>query len=365
MLVVYNWFLWLLCFLIVKRYVTSRTYPCSYLLNNKVYGVFFVIVALFSFFTFFGGDIKNDREMVEGGFRVAAYSDYFSIEKIYVFFAEYSFGILLLWKIYVYGSCILITMWTLKKMNRKDSLTLLFYTLLFLPSMGATRGVLAYSVFLLATYLIVEGNTKEKFLGYPILIGTYLLHTSMVLPILLFFVSKIKLNRFIVILLFFSVPIISVIINKAIMPYLESNPVFMASQMGFKYQQYIYNEDVEFASSFTSRVYNFVTYIYIAICLFYSVTAGWKKKLSKYSRRIVTICFFLAYIGSILSLCDFQNNDVIARRFFSMSLFLIFIAMPELILTRHISQLKTKILIIFGFLRVNWFFAMMLWNEIS
>lgn len=365
MLVIFNWVLWLLCYLIVRKYVTARTYPRSIVFDSKEYVRFFTLVLLFSLFTFFGGDIKNDKEMVEGGFKAAAYSDFFSIEKIYVIFAQYSFGFLLLWKLYVYGLCILVTMLTLNRMGRKDSHSLLFYTLMFLPSMGATRSVLAFSVFILAVYMIVEGTTKDKIVGFLLLISTYLLHSSMILPILLFFISKLRLNRVVVAVFVVSVPIISSIINNNLMPYLENNPAFMASQVGYKYEQYINNEDVTFDSSLPLRIFNYATYIFLSLCIYFSVTAGWKKKLSNFSTRIVSICFFLAYIASVIALCDFQNSDLIARRFISIDLFILFIVMPELIQSRHLSWAKSWVVIGLGFLRVNWFFAMMLWNEIS
>lgn len=365
MLVIYNWIIWLMCYFLAKKGVTSRIYPQSKSMISNKYHQFFFLVTLYSMFTFFGGDIKNDKEMVEGGYQAAAYSEFFNVEYIYVLFAKYAFSYLLLWKIYVYGLCIFITMWTLKLMKRKDSLTLLFYTLMFLPSMGATRGVLAYSVFILATYFIKEGCIKERIVGYLMLFSTYFLHSSMTIPIILFFISGVKLSRIIVLSFVISIPVISGLINGVIMPFLEESPVFMASQMGFKYQQYIYNEDVELQTSLPLRIYNNATYIFLALCLFFSLTAGWKIKLSNYVRSIVNVCFFLAYIGAVIALCEFQNNDVIARRFFTMSSFFFFIIIPELINLRHLSWMKSKLLIDFGFFRVNWFFAMMLWNEIS
>lgn len=356
----------MMCYFIVRKSYTKKIYPLSYTLPSRKYRLFLLLITLYSLFTYFGGDIKNDRELVEGGYQAAAYSDFFNVEQIYITFAKYAFGYLLLWKVYVYGLCIFITMWSLNRMDKRNSLTLLFYVLLFLPSMGATRGVLAYSVYLLACYyIIMGGNTKIRIVGFILLFCTYFLHTSMSIPILLFFVSRLRINRIIAISFIISIPLISGTINNIIMPYLESNSDFMASQMGFKYKQYVQNEDVEFQTSLPLRIYNFATYIFLSLCLYFSVTASWKNKLTIYCERIVTICFFLAYIGAVIALCDFQNNGVIARRFFTISMFLIFIVIPELINTKHLSWIKSKQLIDFGFFRVNWFFAMMLWNEIS
>ena len=365
MLVIYNWILWLLCNYQTKKGISSKIYPQSYSLSSNQYKKILLLFLLYSLFTFFGGDIHNDREMVEGGYQAAAYSDYFNVEYIYILFAQFSFGKLVIWKFYVYGTTILFTIWTLKRLNQVNSWYLLFFILLFLPIMGATRGVLAFSVYLFAAYFILEGKIINKILSIILFISTYFLHASMAIPILLFFVSKIKLNKIFVVSLLISIPFVSGIINEVIMPYLENDAMFMASQMGYKYQQYVYNEDVTFESSFMQRIFNGTTYLYTGLCLALAVCANWKIKLTKYAKRLLSVCFFLSYLAGVISLCDFQNNDVIARRFFTMVMYLLYMIIPELIHTHYLSWKQVKYLLVFGLFRVNWFFAMMLWNEVS
>ena len=187
----------------------------------------------------------------------------------------------------------------------------------------------------------------------------------MAIPIVLFFVSKIKLKKILVISLLVSIPFVSGIINEVIMPYLENDAMFMASQMGFKYQQYVYNEDVTFQTSFMQRIFNASTYLFTGLCLALSVCANWKIKLTKYATRLLSVCFFLSYLAGVISLCDFQNSDVIARRFFTMVMYLLYLIIPEIIHSQYLSWKQVKFLLVFGLFRVNWFFAMMLWNEVS
>ena len=94
---------------------------------------FFVLVFLYSLYTGFGGDNDRYREFVEGGYQNFYYLDFFSIEELYVKIAEYTQNFVL-WKIVVYGSAIILSLWSIKRLEADNLITLYAFALIPMSS---------------------------------------------------------------------------------------------------------------------------------------------------------------------------------------------------------------------------------------
>ena len=363
--VCFNWIVWNICFYLAYTGFRKDPYH-SCKVQSGIYKKLIFFMSLYALFTFFGGDIKRDKEFVEQGGYIAANLNLFnSMDDIYIIFAQYSFGQLVIWKALVYLPCIYFAIQTFKRLNRFNYSTLLFFILFFQVSIGSTRGVLGYSIYLYGLSLTVSRSNVTTLIGHIVIISTFFLHNQMLVPIMLYYLSYIPLNRKRIIVLLVSIPIIITFVNFILIPYLETDEMFRASRLGFKYQSYIENEDIEFLTSIPQKLYTTLTYIVVGLSFLWSLKAEIYKSIPIVYLRIIRICFYLIYIFLILSNIDILNIDVVAGRYFSMTTFFIFIIIPIIFENKLISKNKYNFLIKLAAFKVNLFFAWMLWNEIS
>ena len=144
----------------------------------------FLLFLLYSLYTFFGGDDSRYEFFVTEDYLDTS-KDFKGIEPLYVTIASITGGHFLLWKLIVYGASLLLTFIVLRRTGSLNYTALCAFTVSALASYGSTRGVLAYSAFLLAIVLLGEETIMHKLVGAVLAVLSISAHSSMILPVFL------------------------------------------------------------------------------------------------------------------------------------------------------------------------------------
>ena len=350
--------IWTLCFFYARKWAKKDLLGYSdYRCNRSVYKHFFLLIFIYSLINSVGGDYSRYKEFVEGGYLDSFYYDNFGYEKLYIYLASISRGSLFIWKIFVYGITVFLTYCSVIRFNRYGNLILLMITICILPSYGITRAVLAFSIYLLGVLTFYKDGKKYKLLGLLLILSSYGAHTSMIIPILLFPLSFVKLTPKRLILAICLAPFIITIINS-IPSIIESILGDSNSMLLYKFNTYS-NEGKDAYNayrSFLSSIYGVLDLVLIMTILYYALKSLFKKEHSSQYRHIVMICFMMAYISLIFKFSDLFASAILYQRFFNMVPFFVYFIVPEF--AQQGSRKDFKIITSLGYLKVSFFFVM-------
>lgn len=353
---------WNVCFFYARKYAWKSSFQYSSQNNRrKLFNNFFILIVLYSLFNSFGGDVSRYKEFVEGAYLDAFYYDVFHYESIYVYLASISHGYFLLWKFFVYGLTVFITYYSALKYNGPSNLIILIITICILPSYGITRGVLAYSIYLLGVNVFYQQKFKYRILGVLLIMSSYAAHTSMIVPILLFPLSFIKLTPKKLKIALCLAPVFITIINNV--------PLIIESVFGgsnnmilYKFNTYS-NEDKDAYNayrSFLTMIYGVIDFVFIIYLLYQGIKSSFKNEHNKKFDHLIMTCFMLAYISILFKFSDNYASAVLYQRYFTMIPFFIYFIVPYFY-NQCDSKRPLKTIVSLGYLKVNFFFLMELY----
>lgn len=327
--ILYNVAIWAICFLFTYSKVrnggsigliTSRN-------DNRGVKFLFLLFLMYSLFTFFGGDNARYEYFATEDY-LDTNRDFRGIEPLYAVIAGLVGGNFLLWKLIVYGVALVITYLTLKRLNTLNYVSLFAFTLYALVSYGTTRGVLAYSVYLLGITFIASPKFILKLLGILLTISSISAHSSMMLPVFLLPLIFVKLDRGIIWILILAFPLFLLLFNQ-FYPYLFTNQDLLDTQTGYKLGVYTDEaESVGTGSSLLLSIRLILDYVAIIMGLYYSLKADSKGVLPKAVTCVVRIVFYVFYVAMLIRFSTMQGGEFISTRYVTLIPFLLYVSWP-------------------------------------
>lgn len=327
--ILYNVAIWAVCFLFTYSKVRNGRAESLITTRDDKRGIkfLFVLFLMYSLFTFFGGDNARYEYFATEDYLDTS-RDFRGIEPLYAFIAGFVGGNFLLWKLVVYGVALLTTYLTLKRLNALNFVSLFAFTLYALVSYGTTRGVLAYSIYLLGITFISSPKFILKLLGVLFAIVSISAHSSMMLPVFLLPLMFLKLDRgkiWIMILMF---PLLLLLFNQ-LYPYLFTNQDLLDTQTGYKLGVYTEEADtVGTGSSLLLSLRLVLDYVAIIMGLYYSLKADSKGLLPKAVTYSVRIVFFVFYVAMLIRFSNMQGGEFISTRYVTLIPFLLYVSWP-------------------------------------
>ncbi len=360
--ILYNFSLWLISYFLVFSIWKKNKYSITNISNKKQYNSVFFTFLLFSLFTFYGGDKDGYREMVEGGYKDAAYYEFYNMESFYVSLADFVGESFLLWKLVVYGVAIFITYITIKRLKIENYSTLIAFVFFLLISYGSTRAVLAYSIFLFG-FTFLDGRLYYKILGYAIIFSSLIFHGSMILPICLSILCEIRLTKKRIILLIISFPF-AVYLFNIIIDFVVNSTNFLTTYSGNKFDTYANSEEIVSGSgSLLMKVYTLLNYFTFIPLLYWSLKAEVKQMLPSVLSKIVRVSFLIVYCSFLIRFSNLPNTYIIFTRYFTMMPFFLYVSFPYILNLRITTKQLIHIYPYIPLCRNILFFLMSMYYE--
>lgn len=339
----YNVAIWTICAIISitlgKKQIQKRNLDYE---HRGTYFILFLLFFIYSLYSGFGGDNEKYQTFVEGGYEDFFVRDYIAFEELYVRIAMFVNNNFLLWKVVVYGSCLIFTYYTIKRLNVKNNITMMYYVLMCLPTIGTSRAVLAFSIFLFGfSFFNKESKKIYKIIGAIIVISSYYAHSSMIVPILLTPFIFLKFNKrfaYILILLF---PIFVYLFNNyyELFLYNESSDAYFSQKFN-NYNEHGYGTE----RSITMTILNYILYFVIIPPVYYGLKGLSEKTISEKVQNFIRLSFLLLYFSFII-LFSMLDNETFFNRYFTMIPFFLFPAVSEIFKTKSLSLNKINIYI--------------------
>ena len=330
--ILYNVLIWAFCMYFSFKRMNNREEKNRHYSKNNKRGIvlLFVLFLLYSLFIFYGGDNARYENFVTSN-GTTSEPELGGIDPLYAVLANMTAGNFVLWKLIVYGTALLLTFWALKRLNALNYLALFAFTTFCLSSYGATRGVLACSILVLAISFITDRSIILKAAGVLLAVFSISAHSSMILPVLLLPLSLVKLDNRKIVILLIMFPVLLSFYN-ALYPALFSNESLMDMQTGYKLQTYTdETENVGSGSSLLMSLHLFLDYIVIIMSLFYSLKADNKGVLPKTVSFLVRCSFLLFYVAMLINFSNMPGGDFISTRYMTLIPFFLFITWPFII----------------------------------
>ncbi|MGN0380149.1 MAG: EpsG family protein [Butyrivibrio sp.] len=205
-------------------------------------------------------------------------------------------GIMIIYGIYIY---ILMDSYDLDMYSIRDIVTCILFFLVFIPfimEVAASRNVLAYAFFSLGVYIIdAKNGTKKKIIGYVLLIISTLIHTTVIIGVVLYFVALLfKRKKF----FSFFIPLWGIVVDVILQLVEKLNNNYL------NYYCYKWNYYMEYPNSFDRTKVGIIIIAYIAfvitILLWWIVKYKENRNLSGYF--IINMMFSLGAAGIMPSL---------------------------------------------------------------
>ena len=336
---IYNFSIQLLCILIIWLQINKKQelYQESYRPVGRLLYVFFILVFAYSMYTGFGGDNRRYQEFVEGGYQYYYIFDSFSFEKLYVIIAEYTQNFIL-WKIIVYGSAIVLSIWSIKRLGADNLITLCFFALIPMSSYGSTRAVLAYSILLFGYTFLYKKKIFNKILGLLIVFLSWKAHSSMILPIVLTPLTFFKITKTRLYILLVLFPIFVLLFNHYYGVFLGTS--FMEGSMSAeKFDSYTIGE-YQTQVSTVGGILRFLFGFVILPPILVGINAVSSDTINEKFNKVIKLSFLLAYASFVIYFSELDNITFF-NRYFTMIPFFLYIVMSSIISKLSPSIRKT------------------------
>lgn len=330
--VFYNVIIWLIGFIIAYTHYKNQNNSGAINSRSKAaIWIFYVLALLFSLYTFFGGDAQRYEEFVTSG-----YLDYdnelvHEHEEVYVWIARFVKGNFLLWKVIVYGLALSLVYQSSKRLKCNNYTTILGFSLLAFLSYGATRGVLAYSVFVFGLSFLDDKKLLLRIIGIGIIISSIAFHSSM-LPLVLFTpltYFRVRKSGFVLILIVLIVILSS--IAGIFSGLLENIDIF-----GFSGQKLLLyadelSIDVNYNRGLLIDARLYCCYGLNVWGVIKILKADINQELPLGIDRIGRICLYLCILSLVILASPFPGNTIVFTRYMTMINFYIFFTWSTLL----------------------------------
>lgn len=284
---------------------------------------FFALVFLYSLYTGFGGDNDRYREFVEGGYQNFYYLDFFPFEELYVKIAEYTRSFIL-WKIVVYGSAIILSILSIKRLEADNLITLYAFALIPMSSYGTTRAVLAYSIYLFGYTFLNDNRIYKHVVGWIIIYMSWRAHSSMILPILLTPFTYLKITKARMYILIALFPIFVVLFNQYYLMFMGSSAIGDSMSAG-KFEAYSERGGLKATSTMFS-ILNFLFGFVLVPPVLNGMRGVYSKTIDNRFHKVIKLSFLMVYMSFVMYFSEL-DSFVIFNRYFTMIPFFLYIAM--------------------------------------
>ena len=361
--ILYNVVIWFVCFGITRNKATNFYKKGGAIVHPQGSIIFIYVLFLFqALFIFYGGDdARYEREVTESANFVGQdYNIAMGLEPLYYYIAAIVGGNYILWKLVVYGGALFLTYLTSLNVKSNNFLFLYSFVLFVLANFGSSRNALAIAIFVYGISLIRNDKKLSVLLGIAVSALSIFAHNSMILPVVLLFVSffKIKKSRFFILLL--AIPLFVFIVNK--MPdFLFMRTEIMDTHMGNKVE--VYDEaagNMAYRTSVLNNLYDILNYVTVAVYLFYAIRVDNRRNLPLSLSVIIRVSFFIAYSSIVILLSDLTIKQNLFYRYLLLILPILYVVLPTLFLDKELIKSNTKRMIEYPALVLNFEFMLML-----
>lgn len=321
----YNFFLQFVAIIMLFTMVHKEHifYHDTYKTTGRFFFFFFALVFLYSLYTGFGGDDDRYREFVEGGYQNFYYLEFFSFEELYVKIAEYTNNYIL-WKIVVYGSAIILSIWSIKRLEADNLITLYAFALIPMSSYGTTRAVLAYSIYLFGCTFLNDNRIYKHVVGWIIIYLSWMAHSSMILPILLTPFTYLKITKARMYILIALFPVFVVLFNHYYLMFIDSSAIGDTMSAG-KFQ--VYSEaGYATATSTTSSILRFLFGFVLVPPVLIGMRGVYSETIDNRFHKVIKLSFLMVYMSFVILFSELDNITFF-NRYFTMIPFFLYIAM--------------------------------------
>ena len=341
--ILYNVVIWFVCFGITRNNATDFYKKGGAIVHPQRSIIFIYLLFLFqALFIFYGGDdARYEKEVTESATFVGQdYNIAMGLESLYYYIAALVGGNYILWKMVVYGGALILTYLTSLNIKSNNFLFLYSFVLFVLANFGSSRNALAIAIFVYGISLIKINRKISVILGIAISALSIFAHNSMILPVVLLFVSffKIKKSRFFILLL--AIPLFVFIVNK-IPDFLFMRTEIMESHLGNRVEAYDdASGNMAYRTSVFNNLYDILNYIAVATFLFYSLRMDNRRNLPLSLSVIIRVSFFIAYSAIIILLSDLSIKGTLFYRYILLILPILYVVLPTLFLDKEILKNK-------------------------
>lgn len=295
--------------------------------------IFFALVFLYSLYTGFGGDNDRYREFVEGGYQNFYYLEFFSFEELYVKIAECTRNFIL-WKIVVYGSAIILSIWSIKRMEADNLITLYAFALIPMSSYGTTRAVLAYSIYIFGYTFLNDNRIYKHIVGWIIIFMSWRAHSSMILPILLTPFTYLKITKARMCILIALFPVFVILFNHYYLMFLGSSAIGDTMSAG-KFEVYSAGGYAT-ATSTTTSILRFLFGFVLVPPVLIGMRGIYSETIDNRFHKVIKLSFLMIYMCFVMFFSELENITFF-NRYFTMIPFFLYIAMSGISLEPSIS----------------------------
>lgn len=371
--VLYNWTLWNIAFFVAYKQVMKYKRRGidgfdTVELNRKKYSRLYFIFILYFLFTFFGGDREAYEQMVD----FAAHYSYLYVidmESVYIWIAKLVDGSFILWKAIVYGGALLLSHFSMKRMNADSIITLLFFTGFCLFGFGAARAILAYSIYVFGLTFLKERGFLKPAVGGLIVMSSFFFHNSMLPLILMTPLYYFRLDRKRILIFLLAYPFVQIGFNLVVDNLSDYLVLFSGvdgqEHMADRFENYTGDEREAVGHSRLYYIQILLELLVFVPFLFYAIKQNIKRKIPEEFNGFVTIMFFLAYLVLMLKMCPLLDAFEFYWRYFSLFPYIAYIlAIP--VYNAEKNNLKfLQLLWLLMALAMNFQFLSLLYNEMT
>lgn len=362
-LVFYNWIIWNICFFIAKRNVKNPFYNGEGLIRagRSSYFLLFFLFGAFSLFTFYGGDQAKYKEMVES-IPFLGHEYYESaMEYIYIYIALLVKGNIYLWKLIVYGTALLITYLTMRKLRLDNYVTLLFFIGFNLYSFGATRAVLGYAIYTLGLAYFCDKNLKGFIVGSLLVLASYFAHGSMLLIVILTPLCFLKLTKIRVLVSLAIFPFVVMLFNTIINNLLGGDLSVFGDYLTYKIELYA-GEDSEAGTNYGAISLKIQVLLRLALLIPFmiiSIKQFVRGKIDNNYYIFITMSYVVIYVSFLFYFSSINNNVYLYNRYIALTPFILYLVSSPVFGVDNIYSEKLKRFGFGLFLLGNYTFAYM------
>lgn len=267
--VIFNIFLFILMLYTFPSVYRGRVYrnrKYNESLNYSFIGLLLILYCTF-------GYVDNDFYHYERLFESASLSGInIHFEPIYFWIIENITSDYLTWRLLVWGSAVVILLWTFRRLKLDIRTSICFLTIYYVLTLSVMRGNLGISILFWGFTFIIKPLRNRFFsycLGLSLIASSFYFHRSMFVAICFILVTPFKLNKRIVILSLIFFPVLVYVTNN-LLAYINTGiytDLGAEMQIGAKMTGYIGGESS--TANINGIIAKIVTYLPIVVALVY------------------------------------------------------------------------------------------------
>lgn len=291
----------------IRIFKIGRGY-CRFVVERKWYGLFLSGILIFCLFDKTSGDYFHYQSIIQEYLETKYPQNH--LEYPYLIIIESTFANYFLFRLIVWGGALFIWNCILKLLSLQNTLSLTVFVLFMLIPFSCVRMSLGLVIFYLGFILFwkyLHTNIIYVLAGVFCLISSLFFHKALLLLFILFPITFIKINKYLLILMIIAFPFIVQFVNTYVLE-------LFFLDIEVEGLSYLSGEKVELGVGM--KLYNVFLMISLTISLALIIWDSSAKNvfhLPLYYQRLLYIIIYVYYIVLIVSCLNVGDNTLYAR----------------------------------------------------